>query len=281
MREALQSTLGLFIGLLSTTAIAWAQAGDRSIWTPPRDISVDGGQLDSLFVLTTILTTVLFVGMVAILLVASFRDKAAAGKRAEYDRGDTKKDAVLLLAAATVIFVAVDGTLMVKSHTAINDVFWKYPDNEPDVLRVEVLAQQWAWNFRYAGADGKFNTPDDIVTLNDFRVPAGKKVACQVTSKDVLHSFFLVPCRVKKDANPGQITRQWFQTREGTEGEYQVTCAEICGFAHYKMQARFVVMEPKAYAAWEKEAAKWSQIQYDAERQDQHWGWDWRGELRN
>jgi cytochrome c oxidase subunit 2 len=249
---------------------------DRNIWTPPVDISVDGYRSDNLFITVTYMIVALFVVMVAIMVVASIKFRARPGLKAHYDRGDNKKEAVKALFISTVIFIAVDGTLLVKSHIDINEVYWRFPEGDKDVLRVEVLAQQWAWNFRYAGPDNKFNTPDDIVTLNDFRVPEGKRVLCQITSKDVIHSFFLVNCRIKRDANPGEITRMWFQTKENTAGDYQVTCAEMCGYAHYLMQAHFGVMKPKEFDQWLSEAGKWTSIGFDATKPEQQWGWDWK-----
>lgn len=266
---------------LAMASVSFGQGGpsaasaDRSIWTPPVDISTEGHRIDWLFETTTIMIALAFVAMAVWLCWAGFFHREKLGAKARYERGDTKRDALVTFGVTLVLLVAIDGTFMVNSHSDL-EVFWSFPDNDKDVMRVEVLAQQWAWNFRYPGKDGKFNTPDDIVTLNDFRVPEGRRVLCQITSKDVLHSFFLVNCRIKRDANPGEVTRLWFETRPGTAGEYQVTCAEMCGYAHYLMQAKFGVMKPEDFAKWEAEATKWSAIAYDPNAADQHWGWDWR-----
>ena len=63
--------------------------------------------------------------------------------------------------------------------------------------------EQFAWNIRYAGPDGKFGTPDDVVSLNQLHFPVGKPVVVTLRSKDVIHSFFLPEFRVKQDAVPG------------------------------------------------------------------------------
>lgn len=218
----------------------------------------------------------LFILMCIILFGAMIMFRAKPGARAVFERGDTKKDAVIALVFSLIIFLGVDGTLLVNSHTDVNEVFWNFPEKDPEVLKVEVLAQQWAWNFRYAGRDGKFNTPDDIVTFNDFRVPEGKKVLLQMQSKDVIHSFFLAQCRIKRDVNPGEITRLWFQTKPNTAGEYSVACAQMCGYAHYMMQGKFRVLTKAQWDAWYDEAAQWSSLAYDPAKADQHWGWEWR-----
>jgi len=246
------------------------------MWSPPPLISTEGHRSDQLFIVVTWMLVVLFVIMTGIMITAMLKHRAGKVAHVEYHPGDTPKDAVFAMVISTIIFLVVDGTLLVRSHIDLNEVYWHYPENDPDTLRIEVLAQQWAWNYRYAGADGKFNTADDIVTFNDVRVPANKKVLFQITSKDVIHSFFVANARMKQDANPGQITRMWFQTKPGTAGEYEVACAEMCGYAHYLMKSRFVVLEQADWNAWAAEAAKWSSIQYDKDNADQQWGWDWK-----
>ena len=72
------------------------------------------------------------------------------------------------------------------------------------------MAQQWVWKFRYAGKDNVFNTQDDVVTVNDLRVPINRKLLFQVTSKDVIHSF-ASNARRKVDAMPGRVSRIWME----------------------------------------------------------------------
>lgn len=261
-------------------------------YTPPPDISVDGYRIDSLFMTVTYIIAGLFVLMTIILIAAAIIYRAKPGGRATYERGDSKKDAVKTLVISLAIFLGVDGTLLLYSHNDVNNVFWNFEEkpSEEAPLRVEVLAQQWAWNFRYAGKDGKFNTPDDIVTLNDFRVPEGKKVLIQLTSKDVIHSLFLPQCRIKRDANPGEITRLTFKLKEGVAGEYQIACAQMCGYAHYMMQGRFRVLTAQQWGEWYEEASRtsesWTNAQNTYEtahpelkaRNNYAWGWEWKAE---
>jgi cytochrome c oxidase subunit II len=68
------------------------------------------------------------------------------------------------------VFLSIDLNITRMSNNDMINVFWNYPDpKEEDVLRVQVMAQQWMWSFRYAGPDGEFGTPDDIVTINDLK----------------------------------------------------------------------------------------------------------------
>lgn len=255
---------------------AWAVDDPTRTWyTPPVDVSVEGYRFDNLFLLITALLTFLFLGMTAIIVISMvwFRDRP--GHKALYDHGGSRRDVLIEIAVSTAIFLVVDGTLLVKSHININDVFWNFPTaKEQNVLRVEVKAQQWAWNIRYPGPDGQFNTPDDVVTFNDLRVPTGKKIHIQLTSKDVIHSMFLPNVRLKQDANPGEVSQFWFETR--IPGDYEIVCAEMCGYAHYQMRGRFTVYPPDKFEQWYKEAGAWSRVAYDPDRPDQQWGWEWK-----
>ena len=78
--------------------------------------------------------------------------------------------------------------ITVQSNNDLVNTFFNFPKGK-DVVRVQIMAQQWLWKFRYPGADNVFNTDDDIVTINDLRLPIDKKVVVQMTSKDVIHSF--------------------------------------------------------------------------------------------
>ena len=117
------------------------------------------------------------------------------------------KHIAIVAAIGALVFIVIDMQITGISNRDYMDVFAKWPKETDDIVRVEVLGQQWAWNFRYAGKDGIFNTEDDIVTLNDLRLPVGKKIVFQVTAKDVIHSFSLPNTRLKVDAMPGRVAK--------------------------------------------------------------------------
>jgi cytochrome c oxidase subunit 2 len=151
------------------------------------------------------------------------------------------------------------------------EVYGRIPGG-PDVVRVEVLAQQWAWNFRLAGNDRAFGTPDDVVSLNVLRVPEGRPVVLNLRSKDVLHAFFVPALRLKHDAHPAGTTRTWFAVRE--PGTYEIACSQFCGFAHYRMRGTLEVLPPQAYARWLAEASSESAFRFDPANREAAWGWE-------
>ncbi len=141
-----------------------------------------------------------------------------------------------------------------------------------DAVPVEVTAEQFAWNIRSPGLDGKcgrtdpqllsLNNPvgldendpaarDDLLLLNVTYLPVNRPVHIHLRSKDVLHSFFLPHHRVKQDAVPGMTISVWFVPTE--IGTYELACAELCGFGHFQMKGILRVVSPEEFEQWIQE----------------------------
>ena len=225
---------------------------DLSMFAPPPDASVHGYRVDWLLNSTSVFVLIMFLAtLVWILWSSLFHGRK---HQADYDLGSARKQTLKALGLSLLIFGVVDGNLFINGLRDIDQAFWNFDAAEahPQAVRIEVNAHQWAWDVRYAGPDGKFNTQDDIVTTNDLRVPIGVPVLLQLAASDVLHSFSLPNFRVKQDAVPGMINRLWFQAKQ--TGEFEIACAQHCGVAHYKMKGLLTVLSPEAYAAWAAEA---------------------------
>jgi cytochrome c oxidase subunit 2 len=106
-------------------------------------------------------------------------------------------------------------------------------------MDVYVQGKQWMWKFAYRGG------PNSVDVL---RVPAGRPVRLLITSRDVIHSFFVPALRVKQDALPGRYTQTWFQADK--PGRYEILCTQYCGLAHSGMLAELVVMPAADFDAW-------------------------------
>ncbi len=257
------------IGLLGAGP---ASAGFLDAYKPPVDISKEGHRVDSLFYVTTIMLLVLFAILSYVLVVSSIRHRGKSSHHVHFHRGHATRDLTIAAVISASIFFVVDGNLLYNSYEDINDAFWNYP-TEGDLTRVQIMPQQWAWRFRLPGNDGQFNTADDIVTLNDLRIPVDKQVIAQMQSADVIHSFFLPNVRQKIDANPGSVTKMTFTPLQ--TGDFEVVCAEMCGLNHYKMRAEMKVLSTADYARWHEEASFWALSGFDEEDAEAHWGWDW------
>jgi cytochrome c oxidase subunit 2 len=240
---------------------------------PPLDISTNGHLIDSLFWLTTKLILFFFVLVCLGLFGFSYLYRKSKHPVALYVHGTSKKHIAVVAAIGALVFIVIDMQITGISNRDYMEVFAKWPKETEDIVRVEVLGQQWAWNFRYAGKDGIFNTEDDIVTLNDLRLPVGKKIVFQVTAKDVIHSFSLPNTRLKVDAIPGRVSKMWSELT--TPGLYEVVCAQICGTFHYRMQAKMTVYSQADFDKWQNEMQNRTAYVMEKDSADLYWGWKW------
>jgi len=113
----------------------------------------------------------------------------------------------------------------------------------PDgALEIDVEAQMFSWIFIY---DNEKESENDLV------VPQGRAIKLNITSTDVLHSFFLPAFRVKVDAVRGMKTYAWFYADD--LGEYDIQCTEYCGMGHSEMLAKLHIVPEKEYLTWLEE----------------------------
>ncbi len=174
------------------------------------------------------------------------------------------------------MFLVVDGALLIGSERALSGWLWNFAAIEanPSTVRIEVNAHQWAWDFRQAGVDGRFNTADDPLTWNEVRIPVGRPVHFQLTSTDVIHGFNLVNFRVKVEAIPGHLKHVWIEARR--PGRYEIGCSQHCGTGHYRMRAVLIAMPPEEYDLWHRVASERAVSAYDPNDLELRWGWEWR-----
>ena len=241
----------------------------------PRDVSLDGHVVDGVLGYLTLCTGIAFAVLVVVLAVTLVFHRARASRpHAIYTHGDRPRDRLMTFAVGFTLFVAIDVTLAVRASGYLRDRFWNYPDEDPNALRVEVTARQWAWTFRTAGPDGRFATPDDVVTLGELHVPVGRPVYLKLRSKDVVHSLYQPSFRTKIDAIPGSTTRLWIQAEEA--GQTEIGCAQHCGVSHYKMRGLLIAAPEDAYRSWLARAETDSQLRYDPTDTAAHQeAWDW------
>jgi cytochrome c oxidase subunit 2 len=240
----------------------------------PHDASTQGWRVDWLLGTTTVFVLIMFLITIGWIVWACLRH--GRDHRALYDRGSAIPSVIKALVLSVLIFAVVDGNLLLFGLRDLDEVFWNVDraNASPAAVRIEVNAHQWAWDARYPGPDGQFNTADDVVTLNDVRVPVGAPVVVQLASTDVIHSFSLPNFRVKQDAIPGTITWLWFSAKE--TGVFDIACAQHCGVNHYKMRGQLTVLPRPEFEAWAGQSSSLSQRAYDPEDRSAHWGWPWQ-----
>jgi cytochrome c oxidase subunit 2 len=262
-------------------------------WWLPKNVSSYGGGVDGLFYLILAITGFFFILTEAILVYNIFKfGNPAPDTKAQYIHGNHKLEmfwtaipaAVLLLIALLQIRTWED--IKYRSRMPQPTTDQKDQDN---FQFFEVSARQFEWRVRYPTAENmrKVNSEwgskgtepdtvrkwsreheyDDIHYVNEVHTWKNANVRFYLATKDVLHSFYLPNLRLKQDAVPGKIIPVWFKATEsniewdeanGTwrkGDEWDLACAELCGWGHYKMIGRLYVHKDKAdYDRWLKQA---------------------------
>ena len=244
------------------------------IFSFPELVSQNGGDIDGLVIAVHLLMLVLFVGWIIYYFVALWKFRASNNPKADYKGVKTKTitnsiEGVVIVAELVLVVVAT--------------YFWNFYVNKTDDFSddsvIRVTAEQFAWNARYPGADGKLGAQsktlvsganpfgidktdphgeDDVEVLkSDIVVPmkknkdgTSKSITIDLASKDVIHCFKVLPLRVCQDVIPGMRIPIHF--RPTKVGRYQVTCAQLCGDGHARMKGALKVVDEAEWDEWYK-----------------------------
>lgn len=231
-------------------------------WWFPKAISAQAEAYDAQFLLTLCVIGCIFVFAQGLLawVVLRYRDR---GQTPSATSGSGRLE-VLWTAATAVVFLAL---------AFAGQGIWagaRLDGTVPGALRVEVMAKQFSWSYRYAGADGVFGGVDirqiddaggnpfgidsrdargrDDLTAPLLRVPAGRPVELLLKSRDVIHNFFVRELRLKQDVVPGMTIPLRFTAL--SPGRYEIPCSELCGLGHHQMRSTLIVMTPEAFDEW-------------------------------
>ena len=254
MRHFLLRVLATLLFLAVPVLGVWTfvKAKDWGLWFPEA-LSSYGDSIDFLFYVILWMVTVTFVGTEMLLVWFVFRYSKKDPTRATYTHGNHTLEMVwTAIPALLLIFVAFS---QMKAWTTVKIHF---PEDGPYTVEkplMEVYASQFDWRVRYPDAQGNFGGADVIEVPYDITVPANTKVVLRLKSRDVLHSFFVPVFRLKQDAVPGMEIPVWFEATK--PGDYDLICAELCGWGHYKMAGKIHVLPPDEFERWlaEKRAA--------------------------
>jgi cytochrome c oxidase subunit II len=244
---------GLLMFILAIASI-WLFVGQNQWWFP-EGISEYAPAIDRQFMWTLVVVAIAFTAAQFALGYAVMRFGRKGDARAAYTHGSNKLEVTwTIITGAVFVTLAILGQqVWARLHlTAAAD----------DAARVEVVAQQFQWNFHYSGADGTFGKTEaryiddsalnfvgldpndpagkDDAQLTTLVVPKGRAVELTLKSKDVIHSFFVPALRFKQDTLPGMAIKVHFTA--STEGKYEIPCAELCGSLHHNMKSNMIVI---------------------------------------
>ena len=264
------SIITLVLGMILALGGLWV---GQNINLLPVDASANAPVYDELFRVLFSIGTILFVGIVGLVLFSLLRFRRREGQLGDglAIEGNLPLEIFwTAVPAIVVLFVGLysydiydrmggmtplnhgmDHSAMVSAAAAADDTgprVWGGIGNGTTTtvergaiapVPIEVTAMQFAFLFRY---------PQGDFISGELHVPAGQPVSLRMEAKDVIHAFWVPEFRLKQDVIPGQPTVLNFTpTRPGT---YPIVCAELCGPYHGGMRSSVVVDEPDAYTAW-------------------------------
>jgi cytochrome c oxidase subunit 2 len=231
-------------------------------WWFPEAISEHAPALDRQFLITIIVVGIAFTAAQVGLGWMLWKYGESVSGRATYSHGSNQLEVIWTVVTAVVfIALAVMGQSVWASLRLHDAPAGSYP--------VEVVAQQFQWNFHYGGSDNVFgrteptliddsalnfigidetdpNAKDDAVTAS-LVIPVNRPVELRLRSKDVIHSFWVPELRFKQDLVPGMEIKVHFTANK--VGKYELACAELCGQLHFKMKSYMLVLPDEEHRA--------------------------------
>jgi len=236
-------------------------------WWLPVGASTATGFIDRQFTLTFIIMGIVFLAAQLGLGYIVWKYKQTpSSPPVSYSHGNTTLEVVWTV-LTTVLFVGLN---LMGAPTWASQRFDREPPSSD--VKVEVTGMQFAWYFRYPGADGTYAktkaslmdpsaggeaavgldttdpaAKDDVVTGTMY-IPVNREVDLSMRSVDVIHDFFVPQLRFKQDAVPGLNIHIHFTPTE--IGEYEIACAELCGLGHYKMHGVVRVVSQDDFDKW-------------------------------
>jgi cytochrome c oxidase subunit 2 len=258
------ATLALLLVILVVVTVYYFVA---HLYPAPPPITTVGAAMDHQYDLTLYVTGTVFVLSQLGLAFAVFRFRDH-GQQANFTRGNNTLE-VLWTSATIILFLGL-GFLGRKAWAET-----RFTQPAPGAIQVEVTTNQFVFNFRYPGPDGKFgrldpkrispstgnplgldpNDPsgkDDIV-VPTLTVPLNRSVELLIRSQDVIHNFFVRELRLQQDAVPGMVIPIHFTAEQ--VGQYEIVCTQLCGLGHSRMHSYLNVVSDSDYENFLKQQA--------------------------
>ncbi len=201
-----------------------------SFFFPPEG-SLLAGDVDSLFYFILYASAILFVIVMALTayFVIKYRRTRTTGKTYGKDHNLPLEITWTAIPTVIILIIFVWGF---RTYIRMNVV-------PKDAYEIKVTAQQWFWTFDY---------PNGANSVNELVVPVGKPIKLLMSSRDVIHSFFVPNFRMKMDVVPNRYTVAWFQATD--QGDFNIFCAEYCGKGHSEMLGKVKVVGEREFNDW-------------------------------
>jgi len=198
----------------------------------PTQASEEARFVDRLFGIHFILIVSIFALIVVFMLysVVVFRRKPGDESDGTYFKGHTRLE---------VLWTVIPLGIVLTLATVGAQVLGKIEKVEADEMLVRVSGFQWDWRFEY---------PEYGTSSAELYLPVDRQARFEMSSVDVIHSFWVPEFRIKQDLVPGLTTT--LRIKPTQIGDYTLRCAELCGAQHYKMEKTVHVMAQTDFDAW-------------------------------
>lgn len=234
----------------------WSFFAAANGWWPlqngwlPENTSEQGETIDHLYYLIHWVALVIFLitgGLIAWALWGGHRRK-----KSQYVHSHTGLELIWsVIPGFILVFLSVYQFQSWTDNKIERPIVSSGSDDIPAPPIARVHARQFGWDIEYPGPDGLLDTVDDVMIPNELVVPVGQTIVLQLESRDVIHSLFVPELRLKQDIVPGMKQFVWF--RPMRERKYEIVCAELCGWGHYKMKGIIRIVSADEYKTWQTE----------------------------
>ncbi len=270
----LQASLFIVALVLGLYGVYWSYVNHGS-QAMREAATLHGVNLDIMFMVTTVIVTIVLVLTHIALFGFAYKYRARHGRKAYfYPHNNTIEKIWTIVPAVVLTTLVLFGFFNWRAITNVS------VEDQKNAIQIEVVGEQFMWTVRYAGRDGvigernyKLTTPLNGLGIDfndkhawddqlgsEIVIPVNQPVRFQITSKDALHSFFIPDFRVQMNAVPGMKTYFQFTPTITTEEmreklndysyDYVMLCAKICGANHFNMQKKVRVVTEEEYKAW-------------------------------
>jgi cytochrome c oxidase subunit 2 len=237
-------------------SLALAPSAFANFITPKSGGSPNANQIHSLYMIILYIAAVVFVLVEGALVYSVYRFRAKKVRVAAQIHGNTRLEigwtigAALILVILTVVtFVKLGGIINPPNSNApfLESALSQPTPPNGKALTICVQGRQYIWRYVYGAGcqNDAFKLP---YSYQEMVVPANTTVVLNITSVDVIHSWWVPSLGGKVDAVPGYTTYTWFKAKG--PALYHGQCAQLCGRQHAFMTALVNVVSPSQYQAW-------------------------------
>lgn len=246
----------LFFTIWPIVALVACAISPQMNWGFPENLEAAtplGRRIDDLFYLILWIVVIAFIATMLALSYVLWKASKNEDEKGWFSHGSHNLEMIWTIVPSGILLFIALYQMDVWALYRVRDYDLQPGQSREQTVVAEVTARQFEWRIRYPGPDRTFKDQQavkdwlarphkgDLYAVNHLRVPLNRETVIYLKSADVQHAFFVPDLRVKQDALPGQAIDVWFTVNRA--GDFDLTCAELCGWGHYKMRGRVTAID--------------------------------------